>query len=102
MSDLAQRCRRVQRVFADQGYKEWRVDWITRWLPSVLDMVVEPVDQVGFQVQPKRWLVERTLEWVANSRRLSKEYERAVLHSESMIYLASIRLMLRRLTRQTA
>ncbi len=100
--DLAQRCRRVQRVFADQGYKAWLVDWIARWLPFALDIVVKPVDQVGFQVQPKRWLVERTLGWLANSRRLSKDYERVVLHSESMIYLASIRLMLRRLTRLTA
>lgn len=52
--DLAQRCRRVQRVFADQGYKAWLVDWVARWLPFALDIVVNPIDQVGFQVHPKR------------------------------------------------
>ena len=65
----------------------------------VIDSVRKPDRQRGFQVHPKRWIVERTLGWLMNFRRLSKEYERDVLHSESMIYLASIRLMLRRLTR---
>ncbi len=100
--DLAQRCQRVQRVFADQGYKAWLVEWVAQWLPFALDIVRKPADQVGFQVHPKRWIVERTLGWLMNFRRLSKEYERDVVHSESMIYLASIRLMLRRLTRPTS
>jgi transposase len=48
-------------------------------------------------VQPQRWKVERTFGWLDWSRILSKEYERTTESSESDIYLASIRLMLRRL-----
>lgn len=100
--DLAHRCQRIRRVFADQGYKAWLVAWVARWLSFALEIVVKPADQVGFHVQPKRWLVERSLAWLSNFRRLSKDYERDPSHSEGMIYLASIRLMLRKRTRGTS
>jgi putative transposase len=95
--DLAHRFHRIRRVFADQGYKDWLVAWVVRWLPCMVEIVPKPADQVGFQVHPKRWLAERTLGWFNNYRRLSKDYERDPVHSESMLYLASIRLMLRKL-----
>ena len=53
----------------------------------------------GFQVLPKRWIVERTFGWFNRSRRLSKDYEQDPRMSEAFVYLASIRLMLRRLDR---
>ena len=52
---------------------------------------------VGFEVQPHRWIVERTLGWFNLYRRLSKDYEYYPETSEAMVYLASIRLMMRRL-----
>jgi len=48
-------------------------------------------------VIPKRWIVERTFAWLTFQRRLVKDYEYLVQTSESLIYLAMIRLMLRRL-----
>ncbi len=48
----------------------------------------------GFQVLPKRWVVERTFAWFEGYRRLSKDYERLPKNSEAMIELAMIRLML--------
>ena len=53
--------------------------------------------QREFVAQPQRWKIERTFGWLDWSRVLSKEYERTTESSESDIYLASIRLMLRRL-----
>jgi transposase len=47
---------------------------------------------------PRRWVVERTLAWLNQSRRLSKDYERLPKSSEAMIYLSMTRLMLHRLT----
>ena len=47
---------------------------------------------------PKRWVVERTFAWLNGYRRLSKDYEKLVEVSESMIYGAMIRLMLRRIS----
>jgi putative transposase len=51
----------------------------------------------GFVVQPRRWVVERTLGWLGRWRRLSKDYEELPEVSEAMVTLAMIRLMLHRL-----
>lgn len=55
--------------------------------------------QRGFQVLPRRWAVERTFAWITKCRRLNLDYERRIEHSESMVALAMIGLMLRRLAR---
>ena len=52
----------------------------------------------GFEVVPKRWIVDRTFGWLRRDRRLTKDYERKVQTSETLIEVAMmIRLMLRRL-----
>jgi putative transposase len=48
---------------------------------------------------PKRWIVERTLAWLGQNRRMSKDYERLPESGEAFIYVAMSRLMLRRLAR---
>jgi len=53
----------------------------------------------GFQVLPRRWVVERTFSWIDKNRRMSKDYERLPESFEAFIYVAMSRLMLRRLTR---
>ena len=53
----------------------------------------------GFQVLPRRWVVERTFAWLGLSRRFSKDYERLPETAENMIYGAMSRIMLRRLVR---
>jgi putative transposase len=50
----------------------------------------------GFVVQPRRWVVERSLGWLNRWRRLSKDYEELPEVSEAMVTLAMIRLMLHR------
>jgi hypothetical protein len=52
------------------------------------------------QVSPKRWVVERTFAWLGRNRRLSKDYEMLPCSSEALVYLAMIRLMLKRLAKQ--
>ena len=56
----------------------------------------------GFVVRPWCWIVERTLGWMGRQRRLSKDYERQVQTSETLLQLAMIRLMVRRLARRPA
>jgi len=53
----------------------------------------------GFQVLPRRWVVERTFSWIDQNRRMSKDYERLTESSEAFIYVAMSRLMVRRLAR---
>ena len=51
----------------------------------------------GFQVLPRRWVVERSFAWIDHNRRMSKDYERRCASSEAFVYAAMSRLMLRRL-----
>ncbi len=88
---------RLQHLWADQGYKEYMIWWFRAMLQCVVEIVVRPPEQRGFAVLPKRWIVERTFAWFNLYRRLSKDYEYYPSSSEAMIYLASIRLMLRRI-----
>ena len=61
------------------------VDWL-KLLPSK-----------GYLVLPRRWVVERTLSWIDQQRRMSKDYERHCASGEALVYAAIIRLMTRRL-----
>ena len=63
-----------------------------------LEIVKRSDNQTGFKVQPKRWIVERTFAWFGKCRRLSKDYEGITTTSTAFMYLAMIRLMVRRLT----
>jgi putative transposase len=51
----------------------------------------------GFVVLPRRWVVERTFSWIGQNRRMSKDYERLTATSEAFIYVAMVRVMVRRL-----
>jgi putative transposase len=81
----------------DQGYKEQFVEWVSQEHNWTIEVVTKPSDQVGFAVQPKRWVVERTFAWLGRSRQLSKEYDRLPESTESWVYLASINILLKRL-----
>lgn len=72
---------------------------LVHWCETLFGVLVEIMQRFGqgFQVLPKRWIVERTFGWLNWSRRLSKDYEALPVVSENMVYLAMIRLMLRRL-----
>jgi putative transposase len=73
------------------------VDWVHETFGIVLEVVKRPPDQVGFQVLPRRWVVERTFAWLGRYRRLSKDYERCTKSSEGVVYIASIHTMMRRI-----
>ncbi len=93
---------RLKKIWVDAGYKETFIEWFQQKCQWIVEVVKRREGAVGFEVQPKRWIVERTFAWFGFLRRLSKDYEYEAEMSESMIYLASIRLMMRRLVRQAA
>lgn len=89
----------LQLVWVDCGYKDWIVDDAKTYYALTLEQVHKPKDQVGFAVQPRRWVVERTFAWLGRGRRLSKDYETLPENSQSVVYIGSIRLMLKRLSK---
>jgi putative transposase len=94
----ASQVERVGLIWVDGGYRgnpfaQWVMD-VWRWIVVV---VLRPEQMQGFQVLKKRWVVERTFGWWHGARRLSRDYEHQPLSSEAMMYLANIRLMVRRL-----
>lgn len=90
---------RLEKIFADGGYRGDLVEWTQQNLHAVLEIVLKLGEQKGFQVLPKRWVIERTFAWLTRHRRLARDYERLVESSQAFIYVAMIRLGLRRLAR---
>ena len=62
-----------------------------------LDIVKRNHAQIGFKVLPRRWVVERTFALLGRCRRLAKDFEATIASAEAWIFIASIRLMVRRL-----
>ena len=93
-------CPRVRLVWADGGYRGKLLAWVQEHCGWLLQIVKRNDDVKGFQVLPKRWIVERTFAWLSRYRRLSKDYEYLTASSEAMITSAMIHLMLVRLARQ--
>ena len=87
----------IQLIWADGAYTGRLVAWVRAKLNALLEVVPRPAQSKGFQVLPRRWVVERTLGWFNRYRRLSKDYERLVASSESMVHIASIQTLLKRL-----
>jgi len=89
---------RLARIRVDNGYKASFRTWMAEQTPWKVDILEKPSDQKGFAVIPKRWVVERTLAWIGRCRQLSKEYDRNPESTETWMYLASVHLLLRRLS----
>jgi putative transposase len=90
--------RRLARVWADSAYQgDWR-DWARKSLGTAVEVVAPPEPGTGFQVLPRRWVVERTFAWISKHRRTVRDYEQLPASHEAMITWAMIALMTRRLT----
>jgi putative transposase len=93
----------VKKIWADGAYSGAElIAWVKEQFDCVLEVVEKKKPVKGFQVVPRRWVVERTFAWLSRYRRLNRDYERNPKSSESMVYVASSRLMLRRLCKNRA
>lgn len=91
---------RLETMWADGKYHNHALnEWLSRQRSIAwrLEIVRRPPGARGFVLLPKRWVVERTLSWLGRWRRLSRDYEHRTDSSESMVRVASIGRMLRRL-----
>jgi putative transposase len=112
LEDLTQRFPTVRHLWVDAGYAGTAVTWIEqtlglsvtvvrkprRWIRAPADQEPPPMP-TGFQVLPRRWVVERTFAWLGRYRRLSKDYEALPATEEAWIHLAMSSLMLARLAK---
>jgi transposase len=98
VKQMAQQVSRLHTIWVDGGFDGapfmmWVMD-VCRWIVQV---VLRPEQTKGFVLLKKRWVVERTFGWLMGCRRLVRDYELLPETSETFIYLAMIRIMVRRL-----
>ena len=105
----------IAKLWVDSGYNgrfrtwaaenlSWNIELVKHWWNGSRGRIVMPnVEPLplpsGFHVLPQRWVVERTFAWLGHNRRLSKDYERLPVTSETFVYTAMSRIMIRRLAR---
>jgi putative transposase len=93
---------RLKVIWADSAYgRSGLPAWVAQTFGWMLQTVLRPVRAVGFVLLPKRWIVERTFAWLGRYRRHSKDYEKTIDSSETMIHVSMIHLMSRRLGAKT-
>jgi putative transposase len=85
---------RLKLIWADGAYEDITA-WVKQHFGWSLDIVRRPEGTKGFQVLPRRWVVERSFGWFGRYRRLSKDFEHQPRSSEATVYIASIHRMLR-------
>ena len=62
-----------------------------------VEIVRKNPDQVGFAVNPRRWVVERFFAWIGRNRRLAKDFEATIGSARAFLYAASVMLLVRRI-----
>ena len=110
----AEKLPRMEKVWADRGYNGKLGQWMKEQLGWTLEIVKPPRRWVrvplgeepppyprGFIVLPRRWVIERTFAWIVRNRRMSRDYEFLAETTEALVYVAMIRLVVRRLAKGT-
>jgi transposase len=89
---------RLGHVFADRIYRgKQLLDALSDCGPWTIEIVERPQGVKGFQLLPRRWVVERTFAWFGRCRRLAKDFEAAAATEVAWLLVAHIRLLTRRL-----
>ena len=90
----------IERIYADGGYQGPKAaKAAARTGKWKIEIVERSAEAIGFEVLPKRWIVERTFAWISRFRRMARDFERYATTVAAFIRLAMVRIMLRRLTR---
>ena len=93
---VTQKYASVEAFCGDQGYRGTTVEFVEDLLGLRLDITDKPTQ--GFQVIPKRWIIERTLAWVGGFRRLAKDFEILTQSAENIIRIAMIKITVAKCT----
>ncbi|MBF6169423.1 IS5 family transposase [Streptomyces gardneri] len=91
----------VSLVFADGGYAGRLVVWAKSVLALTIQIVKRSDTATGFEVLPRRWVIERSFGWLVKHRRCVRDYETRPDHHEAVVYIAAIHTLTRRLARDS-
>lgn len=87
----------VKRVLIDGGFRGELVEKMAKWYGIEVKVPQEVVRQAGnFWVHATRWVIERSIGWITNDRRLARCYERKTVNEESFLLLGNIRRIVRK------
>jgi len=90
----------LRHVFADGGYAGDKLSQALRRLGKWTIKIIKRSDAAkGFEVLPRRWVVERTFAWLGRNRRLAKDFEQTIASATAWLFIASIQLFTRRIAR---
>ena len=93
----------LRHVFADGGYAGDKLKAALadqgRW---TIEIIKRSDTAKGFEVLPRRWVVERTFAWLGRCRRLAKDWETTIASATAFLLIAHIRLLTRRIARHCA
>ena len=94
---LTQRWPSVKHLFGDAAYDRRALLDKAAYFDFTVQIVRGLQGQVGFQVQPRRWVIERTFAWLMRYRRLVRDYEQRLDVAEAMIHIGLGSSLLRRI-----
>ena len=87
-------------LFADGGYAGDKIrDALSKFGRWTIEIIKRSERTVGFEVLPRRWVVERTFAWLGRCRRLAKDFETTIASAVAWVFVAHIRTLTRRLAK---
>ena len=88
----------LRHLFADSVYNGANLHAaLTKFGNWTIEIVKRAADAIGFELLPRRWVVERTFAWLNRNRRLAKDFEASIASAKVWVYIASLQLLVRRL-----
>lgn len=100
LRSLGRRFPKLRHIFADRVYRGPQLlNAVADCGPWTIEIVQRPQGVKGFQLLPRRWVVERTFAWLGRCRRLAKDFEATIASATAWILVAHLRLLIRRLAR---
>ncbi len=100
LRSLRQHFPELRHIFADRVYRgQQLLNALEDCGPWTIEIVQRPKGAKGFQLLPRRWVVERTFAWLGRCRRLAKDFEATIASATAWLLIAHLRLLSRRLAR---
>lgn len=102
LRELRQTYPGLNHIFADRIYRGRQLrDALADSGPWTIEIVERPKGVKGFQLLPRRWVVERSFAWLTGSRRLAKDFERSPQSEQAWLLIAHLRILIRRPAKTT-